>query len=590
MTPVMIDRQGSLDRDDALHVTRSHDGWTVTVHIANVPAGVTPGGTADIEARRHGHTRYGATATRHMLPPALVRRLTLAERTPRASIALTLQVAGDGSVTGYDLARRRVTNLAAMTHEEVAAALNDPQHAHHEMLTHAAQCAHALHDHRRTAGALAVYDLVRGWATDEDGQLVRLDQPDRNIAYIIVQECMIAANSAVAAWAVQQDLPILFRNHMAATAAPTAADLATDIHAAIASQAPGQLDAARQRLALVMRAATYGPTVRGHYALTLPAYTHVTSPLRRYADLITLRQVLAALDGDSPPYRITDLEVLAAELNAAAAEERARKSAALKERAHRAARATATAGTFSHLPPARFSAVLKRATAEGLFSAPLDAEVRRRAESGALALADIAHVLAARGDTWRPLHQALIERVAAEPHTAPSLLSIHTVSRGMPAVAFTCEVTGQSPKEVFTARASCGGVSGAPRRAASKKAAQHRAGVSLLAALAAVDDPSTDAIAETRSAPSMSPSAPPPVVAGQHPVSVLNEYQQRGRVSTVRWDMDRAGPPHNPTFTAWAHAEVPGRGELRASGEAASKVAARERAAGALLRLIGNGA
>lgn len=582
MTPIMIDRRDSLDRDDALLVAPAADGWTLTVHIADVPAGLAPDSPSDIEARRRGHTRYGATTIRHMLPAPLVRRLTLAERATRRTLTVTLHVVDDGTVTSNELARGRVTDPAAMDHEQVAAALTDPAHPHHEMLTHAERCARALYSHRRDAGALAVYDLARGWATDEDGQLVRLDQPDRNVGYIIVQECMIAANAAIAAWAVERDVPILYRNHVATAAAPAAAHLAADLDAAVASQAPSQLDAARQRLALIMRAATYGPTVRGHYALTLPAYTHATSPLRRYADVATLRQILAGLDGATLPYSAAALEQLADQLNTAAAERRERTATALKERAHRADRTAAASDAFTDLPPARFSAIIKRAAKEGLHSEPLDAEIRRRAAADALALADVAHVLAADGDDWQPLRQALIDRAASEPHTAPSLLAMHTARDDLPAATYAFEVAGQSPEEVFTARASCGGVSGAARRAGSKKAAQQRAALSLLAALAGADDPSTDAVAEPR----RPPAEPPAVIEGRHPVSVLNEYAQTGYVTELTWNVDRAGPPHAPLFTSWVHVQVAGRGELCASGEAGSKAGARERAAGALLELI----
>lgn len=577
---VMIDRQGSPDRDDALHITPDGDGWTLTVHIADVPVGLPPGGTADTEARRRGHTRYGTWATLHMLPGSLVSRLTLAEHAARPTLAVTLHVDAGGAVTGHQLARA-ATRPTAMDHEQVAAALADPAHPQHEMLTHAERCAQALFAHRRGEGALAVYDLTRGWAVDDDGQLVRLDAPERNVGYIIVQECMIAANSAIAAWAVRNDVPILFRNHTAVAAAPAAADLAADVDAAVLADAPGQLDAARQRLSLIMRAATYDPTVRGHYALTLPAYTHATSPLRRYADLVTLRQVLAALDGGQPPHSPAQLEELAAELNTAAAERRERTAAALKERAHATARAQAAGDVFTHLPPARFTAVLKRAAKEGLHSDALDDEVRRRADAGALALADVAHVLAAVGDAWLPLRRHLISRAAVEPHTAPSLLAMHTARHDLPAVEYACEVAGQAPQEVFTAQASCGQVSGASRRAESKKAAQHRAALSLLAALAGVEDPSADAVDEPRR-----PSGPPPDIEGQHPVSVLNEYTQAGYVTALTWNVNRAGPAHAPVFTAWVHAEVPDRGELRASGQAGSKAGARERAAGALLELL----
>lgn len=563
MTALMIDRRGAVDRDDAIHVQPDGDGWTLTVHIADVPRTLPAGSDADQEARRRGHTRYGATVTRHMLPAPVVAHTALAARARRRSVIVTLHVAADGAVTSIQPARGQLTNAAAMDHAEVAAALGDQAHPHHSTLAHAERCAGALYAHRRAEGALAIYDLTHGWATSEDGQLIRLDAPERTVGYVIVQECMIAANAALAAWAVEHDVPILFRNHTAAAAAPAAADLAADLDAAVLAGAPGQLDAARRRLALVMRAATYDATVRGHYALTLPAYTHATSPLRRYADVATLRQILAALDGQALPYTAEDLQQLADELNRAAAEQRESKAAALKNRAHSAARAAAAGDSFNDLPPARFTAIVKRATKEDLHTAALEEEIRRRAAAGTLATVDVSHVLATTNATWRPLRQALVDQVAAEPHQAPTLLAMHAVRHSLPGVEYTSELV---PGLAFAARATWNGTTAGLRAAATKKSAQQLAAVSLLAAVAGVTDPTVGPATATSTD---NGGAQQGTVA--HPVSRLNELVQVGQIGDLVWGVDQVGAPHAPVFRVSVQASVPGRGELRAEGQAGSK-------------------
>ncbi|MFC6080999.1 RNB domain-containing ribonuclease [Sphaerisporangium aureirubrum] len=586
--PLMIDREGTVDRDDAIHVQPSSDGgWHLTVHITNVAAALQAGSTWDVQARQRGHTVYGPDWTRSMLPKTLERQLTLSEHQTNVTLAIHLTISGDGTVEQTRITRDMLHYAAAMSYDLVPAALIDSTHPHHTMLRHAASLATTLLERRRSAGALAVYDLIRGWATNDDGQLVKLDALERNSGYLIVQETMIAANAALATWAIEHDVPILFRNHTAAAAAPAAWDLAEDLVVALAAD-PGVLKATRDRLALIVRPATYEATARGHYALTLPAYTHATSPLRRYADLVTQRQIFAALDGRTPPYTVAELDQVAGELNTAARERREQRGQALKTRAHTAARQAAAASGLADLTPAEFTRVLKRACKEGTYTDALAAEAIRRTHAGQLALVDQHMVLSVAADLrWVAARRTILTRVADEPHLAVSLLAMHSQHHGVAPATFTSTVEGQSPQEVFTVLATMaldnGSAWGSSRRAPVKKLAEQLAAVSLLAVLAGVDDPSADVLAPA--VPTPAAAAPPPL-PGQNPVSVLNEYGQKGHASGVRWDFKRTGPAHASKFTAWVTATIHGHGELTASGEAGSKAGARERAAAALLEQI----
>ncbi|RCG31914.1 RNB domain-containing ribonuclease [Sphaerisporangium album] len=594
-TPLMIDREGTLDRDDAIHVQPdSHGGWYLTVHIANVAAALQDGSTYDTQARHRGHTVYGPTWTRSMLPKELEQQLTLHEHRPNATLAITLTIRADGTVEDTWITRDTLRAPVAMSYDLVPAALADYAHPHHTTLSLAAHLATTLLSKRRADGALAVYDLIRGWATNDDGQLIRVDAPERNIGYIIVQEAMIAANAALAAWAIERDVPILFRNHTAAAATPPVRDLAADLDHVIASGVTSAFEATQRRLALVMRPALYESTVRGHYALTLPAYSHATSPLRRYADLVTQRQIIAALDGRTPPYTTGDLDQIADELNTAARERRERRSQALKDRAHTAARTkAATADDLADLTPAQFAPVLKRACKEGAYSDDLAAEVIRRSHADELALLDQHMVLSVATDPrWAPARRVLLDHVAADPQDAVSLLNMRSQQHRCTPVSFTTTVQ-EGPPPLFTAFATMqldnGSAWGAGRRAPVKKLAQQLAATSLLAALAGVDDPTGDIIpSESTPAedPFLSPGLPPAPPPGQHPVSSLTEYTHKGYASDTQWDVKRTGPDHAPKFTAWVTATIRGRGELTASGQAGSKAGARERAAAALLEQI----
>lgn len=591
MTAVMIDRQGTIDRDDALHVQPFGDdsGWHLTVHIADVASGFTPGSSVDVEARRRGRTFYGPANTRTMLPLGVERRLTLSEHQPRATLVVQLHIAVDGTTFDIQLDRATLTDAWALTHEQVATALNDPEHPEHQMLRHAGRLAHVLLAHRRNAGALAVYDLTRGWATDDDGQLVHVDAPERNIGYVIVQEAMIAANAALATWAVTNDVPILFRNHTAAAAAPSAGDLAEDLRAAIAAGAPNAFEATRERLAMVMRPATYDATVRGHYALTLPAYTHATSPLRRYADLATQRQIFAALDGRDLPYSVLELGDLGEQVNTRERERRQLRAVLLKHRAHGSARTAAAADTFAHLTPAQFAPILKRACKDDLYSDELAAETIHRSENGALSKADQHMVLLVATDPqWAAARQAIVNRLVGTPQDAISLLAMHAAPDPTMGMSVDSIVEGPDHARTFTARAALRHGNdtylGGPRSAPSKKLAEQLAAVRLLAHVVGVQDPSVNVLTAAPEPPAA--LARPKAARGQHPVSTLNEYTQTGHATDVRWDFKRTGPDHAPKYTAWVAATIAALGELNASGEAGSKAGARERAAATLLERI----
>jgi ribonuclease R len=581
----MIDAPTTRDRDDALYVQpRSGGGWILKVFIADVPSGLPLGSDVDVQARRRGQTFYGPTSTKPMLPIEREKALTLAEDKSRAALRVDMRFSEQGEIEEYSLKRCKMAGAKAVAYAEVPAILADSSHPLHADMVNAERLSKVLMEARRNAGALTFYDLTKGWATDEDGHLIRLDDPELNVGYIIVQECMVAANRAVASWAIDRDLPILFRNHVPTKVSPAARELAQDVALAVAEDSLTALRVMYERLQTALRAAEYGATTRGHFALTLSAYTHATSPLRRYADVVTLRQVLAVLDEREPPYSSEELTLLAGEINKREQERREREREALKGKGSEPLPTftplAAQAGAFSDTPPKQFSAMVKEVARGNLWGEGLQAEVLRRAEE--LPLADMVMVLlVAKDERWGPTRSALMERLAKCPSEAVSILAIHAQLQGQPLAAFAEEVTENG----FACRASFQGVNGASRRANVKKVAQQQAALSLLAKLANTDDPSGDL--EAKPLESFEPRL---MTNGQNPVSAINENVQIGFLKNVQWDFKRTGPDHAPKFTAWVKAETVSGESFSTSGEAASKAGARERAAAALIdQLHGDG-
>lgn len=581
MTSLMIDRAGALDRDDALHVQPHGEGWRLTVHVTDLTRGFPVGGPGDAEARQKGWTTYrGGYAASTMLPRQVESRLSLASG--RDCLAVTMDVSPDGAVQGSRVERAVLEEAEPLAHAGVVAVLGGGPSKHRDMLAAAERMALAMMRHRREGGALAFYDLTRGWATNDDGQLVRLDDVERNIGYIIVQESMIAANQALASWAILNDVPILFRNHVASVSAPQARELTGDLESALLAGTPAALAMVRERLSLVRGKATYGARVRGHYALTLAAYAHGTSPLRRYADLVTQRQVAAKLSGSSLPYSLGELEKIAEELNTAAREREERRSEALKNKAHRGQREqVAGADSFAATPSRDLSGIIKRAAKDGLHGGALAEEVRKRASQEALTPADLYHVLlVAKGEHWKPLQQDLLNLLAERPQLVVSVLNMHTQVDGGEALTYETSSQGPPHAPVFTACAIQGPTRSHKRQGPTSKIAQQQAALCLLSILLDLEDPSRNVTGQVSPVRAKKEIVVPP---DTHPVSALTMYQQQGLVREVTWNIKQAGPPHSPVFTAWVSALSDGGEKITKEGKAANKAGAKEKAAAALL-------
>ncbi|MCZ1021092.1 RNB domain-containing ribonuclease [Streptomyces albulus] len=587
----MIDRRGSMDRDDAIAVRRLDDGWDLTVYVADVASGVARNSTADQEAFQRRESAYGGRrGTAKMLPRPVEERLTLAQGRPCAAMRVRVNVAADGTARECEVDRARLRGAVAMDHQAVADAIADSAHPLHGALREAAALSEVLLARRRDQGALALYDLLSGWATDEDGGLVRLAASERNVAYKVVQECMIAANTALAAWAAQRDLPLLFRNHSVAKVAPPRQVLLDDLDLALADGSPARLEALAQRTLMVMKAAEYAPFMGGHWGLNLPGYVHATSPLRRYADLVVQRVVFHHLDGADDPYTQDELASIAVALNDGARADREAQKDYFKAAAHaRDRRAAATDADFSRLDSRGFHAILKRGCKENIATASLADEAARRAAAQQLTALELQLLLLVAGsESWKDARAACLEAVAAAPETAASVLSVHAQVNGLSLAEFADGNQGQSPHTVFSSSASLvvdgTQVSGATRTASTKKAARHQAALSLLARLAELPDPSQDLAAP---APQTTPkkATASPSSQGPSPLMTLNEYAQVRVISGLKFDITGQGPSHMSTFTCHAHAHHEGE-QLTGTASAPSKAAAKTRAADLLLKAI----
>jgi len=589
-----IDDASTRDIDDAIWVEETATAWKVTVSIADVAAFVKDGDEDDLRARVMAETRYFASGNSPMLRRDLSEGdISLWPGQKRRVLAVTIAVDKE-SLTNTDVtvSHEILVSLAKLTYREIPAILNgemDPPYR--AMLISAASLTRALLDKRRLDGAFVLYDLNNGWVASEEGFLRRIESHDATVGYILIQELMILANSAIARWAVDQDIPILFRNHVARAAAPDRAELQRQLGGAITAPLQG-LDALRQRTHLLLDRASYGGSVLGHYGLNLPVYTHFTSPIRRYADLINHRQIRRALKDGTHFYAKDQMTVFAEHIATVMKAEDAATSRAMKEKSEQKAARAIGARQIDGLAHKDFERVTKVEARSGLDPSAAFADaflLRTRENKTPLLAMTVVLTQAPMTDAWRPMRAAIIAALAQRPEDAVSALA-QAASLDprwtVPQYELTSTAPGTVPVFEVVASVSIDGVVWTGKASAKqKKRAEQLATVAILANMAGVPVPQAD-----MERPPVSPTAPVPVAApvptlnpSKDPISTLQEWCQIENVMPS-YTFEVSGPPHIPVMLCACKVR-----ELIVHARAGSKIDAKRGAAIEMIRVLGDG-
>lgn len=349
---ITIDPVGAKDHDDAIAVADEGGGATrVWVHIADVARFVAPGGPIDREAARRGCSVYVPGMVTPMLPPRLSSDLcSLRPGVDRAAVTVEMVIDGRGEVGETRFSRSLIRSERRLTYAEAdsviaSGGLGDP--AMEADILRAAEVARLLRARRMARGALEAESGEPVVRFDGD-RVAEMHLEGSTPAHSLVEECMIAANEAVARYLIARGQPTVFRHHE--DPAQSRIEVLYEQLDALGVATPplpdGNLGAPERRAAaaaaaaavarhlesggpgggalwtLVLRSlrqAHYSASEVGHSGLASAAYLHFTSPIRRYPDILAHRGLLDALGLDGPGPQATEL---AAEADVSSATER----------------------------------------------------------------------------------------------------------------------------------------------------------------------------------------------------------------------------------------------------------------------------
>jgi ribonuclease R len=319
---VTIDGETARDFDDAVSLEALPSGRLLLgVHIADVSYYVGEGSVLDEEAFRRGTSVYFPERAIPMLPERLSTDIcSLEPQVDRLTMSALLELHPNGRIVDYRLTPSVIHSRERMTYTAVNEIITDPEgetaraYAHvKDMLLRMHQLTTVLIERREERGAID-FDLPEAelWFNDE-GQIGGIARAERNIAHRLIEEFMLLANETVARHLEALRVPLLFRIHEEPNLEKVEefAEIAASFGHKFSMHGPIP-QRGLQRLAreirgrpeermlsyLMLRSmqrARYTPQNAGHFGLAMKSYTHFTSPIRRYPDLIVhriLREVI----------------------------------------------------------------------------------------------------------------------------------------------------------------------------------------------------------------------------------------------------------------------------------------------------------
>ena len=335
---ITIDPTTARDFDDAVDVEILKDGsFQLGVHIADVSHVVPPDSAMDTEARIRGTSVYFPDRVIPMLPEKVSNGIcSLNPRVDRLAMSVIMHISRDGEVRDYSVHNSVIHSKERMTYEDVQLMIDgDPaMTARYRHILPEIQkintLAIILQKKRQERGAID-FDLPEPVLTyDEMGGVLGIAKSVRHFSHRIIEEFMILANEVVARHLEVREIPSIYRVHedpdpgKVADFAELVAGFGLRFHPKRATPAEFQKFISsiagrpeeRMLSYLMLRSfkqAVYSADNIGHFGLASDAYTHFTSPIRRYPDLVVHRILKSTIARRKSPLQMGQLEAIASE-------------------------------------------------------------------------------------------------------------------------------------------------------------------------------------------------------------------------------------------------------------------------------------
>ncbi len=331
---VTIDGEDARDFDDAVYCEKQGREWRLVVAIADVSHYVRPGTALDHAAQERGNSVYFPDRVVPMLPELLSNDLcSLKPDTDRLAMVCDMRVNRAGRIKQYRLYPAVINSRARLTYNQVSKILagNKVPRKYKPVIPfirNMHELFSLMHGHRARQGLLDFSSTEVRLNFDKQGNIAEINTVERDDAHRIIEEFMLAANVSVAEFLLTNEVPCLFRNH-----AVPKEEKVNDLNQFLADfglQLGGGLDPGAKHYARVleliknredrhlietvllrsMPLATYESRNNGHFGLAFDHYTHFTSPIRRYPDLLVHRAIRHISQNEPYAYSKNDMHHL----------------------------------------------------------------------------------------------------------------------------------------------------------------------------------------------------------------------------------------------------------------------------------------
>jgi len=319
-----IDGADARDFDDAVYCEPAGKGWRLLVAIADVAHYVEIGSALDKQATVRGTSVYFPDRVVPMLPEVLSNGLcSLNPRVDRLCMVCDMRVSAEGKVTRSTFVEGVMNSSARLTYSQVNGFLTGQPKADVPKRLHA--CLRNLHDlfkafskARQRRGAIELDIPGTRFELGKGGEIAAIKVVERNDAHRLIEECMIAANVQAAKFLRRHRIPGLYRVHAKpdperfeelrqylltlGLKVPHPDHVEPRQFNQLLNQVRDRPDSASISMAMLrsLTHAEYTPTNIGHFGLSLDAYAHFTSPIRRYPDLLVHRAIRHIVRGGKP--------------------------------------------------------------------------------------------------------------------------------------------------------------------------------------------------------------------------------------------------------------------------------------------------